>query len=125
MKSTLTPSAFRIIVPCRDCGEYIDECLDSVLSQEFQDWTLLVVDDASEDDTEKRVEPYLKDKRIEYRRASERLYLMGNTVEVFGAQPLTRVAHSLVVQQHAAERAHFSVYVVWGYDPLVAHIAPL
>jgi glycosyltransferase involved in cell wall biosynthesis len=81
MKSSLAPSGFRLIVPCRNCGPYIEECLESVLAQDYRDWTLLVADDSSSDDTRERVAPYLKDERIRYRRAEERLYLMGNTVD--------------------------------------------
>lgn len=81
MQSCLAPSGFRLVIPCRDCGPYIQECLASILAQDFQNWTALVADDASGDDTAQKVEPFLSDPRISYRRAPERLFLMGNTVD--------------------------------------------
>jgi glycosyltransferase involved in cell wall biosynthesis len=69
-----------IVIPCRNCAEFIAECLASLVAQTFQNWTALVADDASEDGTEDRVKPFLDDPRIRYRRAPERLWLLGNTL---------------------------------------------
>jgi len=80
MQSCLAPSGFKLVIPCRNCGPYIEACLDSILAQDFSRWTALIADDASCDDTARRVKPYLSDPRIAYRRADQRLYLMGNTV---------------------------------------------
>ena len=45
-----------IIVPTYNCEEFVNECLDSVLSQRFEGCELVVVDDGSSDGTRKRLE---------------------------------------------------------------------
>jgi Glycosyl transferase family 2 len=47
-------------------ASYIRTALESVLAQTFEDWEVLVSDDASTDETGEVVEPYLKDPRIRY-----------------------------------------------------------
>ncbi len=47
-------------------ASYIRTALESVLDQSFQDWELLVSDDASTDETGDLVRPYLEDSRIRY-----------------------------------------------------------
>ncbi len=45
---------------------YLKEAIESVLKQGFQDWELLILDDASTDETSKIVAPFLSDSRIRY-----------------------------------------------------------
>ena len=47
-------------------GKYIEEMIESVLSQTFSDWELIIIDDGSTDDTKKKVGAYLNDSRINY-----------------------------------------------------------
>lgn len=42
---------FSIIVPAYNIEDYIDECVQSVLAQQFQDFELILVDDGSTDQT--------------------------------------------------------------------------
>lgn len=81
MNSALTPERFFVVIPCRNCGQYIGECLDSLQAQTFTGWTALVADDASDDDTAARARAYESDPRIRVRTAPERLWLMGNTLD--------------------------------------------
>ena len=55
-----------IIVPVFKAEKYLRECVDSILNQKFQDWTLLLVDDGSPDCSGKICDDYAqKDKRIQ------------------------------------------------------------
>ena len=38
-----------IIVPCHNSEKYIEQCIDSILAQEFSDFELIIVDDGSSD----------------------------------------------------------------------------
>lgn len=55
-----------IIMPSYNTAEFIAESIQSVLSQSYQNWELLIVDDCSTDNTDEVVKPYLVDKRIKY-----------------------------------------------------------
>lgn len=43
------PPRVSVVIPVRDCFDYVREALDSVLSQSFSDFELLLVDDGSKD----------------------------------------------------------------------------
>ena len=47
-----------VVIPMYNAGEYIGECLDSLLIQTFQDFEVIIVDDCSIDDSVKIVEEY-------------------------------------------------------------------
>lgn len=54
-----------IIVPVYNVENYVDKCIDSVLSQTYKDWELILVDDGSTDNRGKICDDYaLKDSRI-------------------------------------------------------------
>ncbi|NJB67071.1 glycosyltransferase involved in cell wall biosynthesis [Desulfobaculum xiamenense] len=80
MKSKLFPTALRIVIPCHNCGQWITECLESIVTQDFENWTVLVADDASTDDTTLAAQAFLDDPRITLRTLPERTWLMGNTL---------------------------------------------
>jgi glycosyltransferase involved in cell wall biosynthesis len=40
-----------VIMPAYNAGKYIKDAIDSVVNQSFKDWELLVVNDASKDNT--------------------------------------------------------------------------
>ena len=57
MKSPL----FSVVVPAYNAAAYLDKCVQSVLSQTFADFELLLVDDGSHDETLSICERYAKD----------------------------------------------------------------
>ena len=54
-----------IVVPCYNLGSFLPACVDSVLSQDFENWQLVIVDDASTDNSLEIAEQQsLRDPRI-------------------------------------------------------------
>jgi glycosyltransferase involved in cell wall biosynthesis len=54
----MTPPFFSIIIPIFNGGKLLEICLQSVHDSLFTDWELIVVDDASTDDSAVRAEAY-------------------------------------------------------------------
>ncbi|MFT3918516.1 glycosyltransferase family 2 protein [Cloacibacterium sp.] len=56
-----------VIVPCYNQAQYLDECLQSVLDQTYQDWECIIVNDGSPDHTEEIAKKWVgKDPRFRY-----------------------------------------------------------
>lgn len=55
-----------IIMPSYNTAKYISETIESVQSQTYHFWELIIVDDCSTDDTDEIVQKYLNDSRIKY-----------------------------------------------------------
>lgn len=56
-----------IITPTYNCGKFIEETIESVLKQSYENWEMIIVDDCSTDNTKEVVEQYTKiDSRIKY-----------------------------------------------------------
>src|SRR5581483_3832183 len=56
-----------IIMPAFNSEKYIEEAIESVLSQSFRNWELIIINDASTDKTHELIRKYKKkDKRIVY-----------------------------------------------------------
>lgn len=53
-----------IITPVYNSESYIRQCIESVLSQTYSNWELLLIDDCSGDESINIIEGYLKDSRI-------------------------------------------------------------
>lgn len=47
-------------------GRYIDQAIQSVLSQTFANWEVILIDDGSTDDSVARIKPYTADPRIRF-----------------------------------------------------------
>lgn len=55
-----------IIMPSYNTAPYIQEAINSVLTQTYKNWELLIVDDCSKDHTDEIVQTFLTDARIHY-----------------------------------------------------------
>ncbi|WP_294211736.1 glycosyltransferase family 2 protein [uncultured Chryseobacterium sp.] len=62
-----TLSLISVIVPCYNQAQYLDECLQSVLDQTYQNWECIIVNDGSPDHTEDVAKKWAeKDLRFKY-----------------------------------------------------------
>ena len=60
-------SMISVVIPCYNAEKYIRRCLDSILSQTYSNLEIILVDDASSDDTSKIIKEYAsKNKNIQF-----------------------------------------------------------
>ena len=63
----LKPSLISIIVTCYNQAPYIDEALNSVINQTYENWECIIVNDGSTDHTDEVISKWLeKDSRFKY-----------------------------------------------------------
>jgi len=55
-----------VVITCYNYGKYITTCIESVLSQTYQNFEIIIVNDGSTDKTDEIVEKFLLDPRIIY-----------------------------------------------------------
>ena len=67
-----------VLVPTYNYGEYLDDCIQSILNQTFSDFELIIGDNASTDNTEEIVSKYLGDSRVRYIKNPANLGLVKN-----------------------------------------------
>ena len=58
-------NSYSIILPVRNGGEYVKECINSILSQTYRDFDILVLDNNSSDGTVEWINT-INDRRIKY-----------------------------------------------------------
>ncbi|MCB1775843.1 MAG: glycosyltransferase, partial [Candidatus Competibacteraceae bacterium] len=69
-----------VIIPTYNYGCYLEECLTSVLNQTFKDYTVLIIDNASEDNTQQIANRWIKkDPRFTYVRNETNIGLIGSS----------------------------------------------
>lgn len=55
-----------IIMPCYNCEKTIAQAIDSIIMQTYENWELIIIDDASSDDSRDIITKYMhEDKRIQ------------------------------------------------------------
>ncbi|MGN7468997.1 glycosyltransferase family 2 protein [Brevibacillus sp. SAFN-007a] len=62
---------FTVVIPTYNRAKFIRKAINSVLQQTTKDWKLLIIDDASTDNTRKKVEKYLYHPNIMYYRMEQ------------------------------------------------------
>src|SRR5215467_2703059 len=54
-----------VVVPLYNCGEFLAECLESILAQTYENWDCLIVDNCSTDNSAEIAQAFCsRDKRI-------------------------------------------------------------
>jgi glycosyltransferase involved in cell wall biosynthesis len=86
--TSASPVRVRVIVPFRDAGHFLDNCVDSLLAQDHEHFEAIFCDDASRDDASTRLP--LEDARFGLIRHER-------------PQPLARTVHELVLERCAPE----------------------
>jgi glycosyltransferase involved in cell wall biosynthesis len=67
-----------VLIPTYNYARYLPEAIESVLSQTFTDFELIIIDDQSKDNTDVVVAKYLEDPRVSYQKNPVNLGLVGN-----------------------------------------------
>ncbi|WP_134699052.1 glycosyltransferase family A protein [Ammoniphilus sp. YIM 78166] len=67
----MSKALFTVVIPTFNRRNTISKAIESVLDQSYKNWELLIIDDASTDDTLKVIESFLTEKRIRYVRLQE------------------------------------------------------
>ncbi|MDO1501083.1 glycosyltransferase family 2 protein [Winogradskyella maritima] len=74
-----------IIIPTFNRAKLIGDTLDSILAQSYENWECLIIDDGSEDDTEKIIRNYInKDSRFKFYKRPSNLPKGANACRNFG-----------------------------------------
>lgn len=53
-----------VLIPSYNPGKYLRNAVESVMNQTYQGWKMVIVDDASTDDSLSTIQDYLSDPRI-------------------------------------------------------------
>jgi glycosyltransferase involved in cell wall biosynthesis len=68
-----------VLIPTYNSKQFLSECLDSIMSQDFTDMEILISDDVSTDDTVKTIQAYaVRDARIRWWQNTRNLGFVGN-----------------------------------------------
>ena len=58
--------AVSVVITCYNYGAYVASCLNSVYSQSYKNYEIIIVNDGSTDNSEEQIKPYLKNGSIKY-----------------------------------------------------------
>ena len=67
-----------VLIPTYNAAAFIEEAIDSVLNQTFQDFEIVVLDNRSTDETEEIIKKYKSDGRFSFKKNSHNLGGLGN-----------------------------------------------
>lgn len=106
-----------VLIPCYNYGNYVTECVESILAQTMQDFEVIVIDDCSTDDTKEVLKKYGTNPRIRIIRHQENKGLVsvlnegiglsnGQYIMIISADDFSKPAHSekitAVLDKHPA-----------------------
>jgi glycosyltransferase involved in cell wall biosynthesis len=57
---------FSVITPTYNCGAFVEQAIDSVLAQTFEDYEIIVLDDGSTDNTREILQRYSSQPKVRY-----------------------------------------------------------
>ncbi len=116
-------AAFSVCLLAHNSERFIVFAIESALAQSFEDWEMLISDDASTDGTEEIVQKYLSDTRVRYIRHRNNLKQGGNwgfAINNTNA-PLIATLHADDVWETDTLKRYFSAFseneaidLVWG-----------
>ena len=90
------PSAPYILVcPVRNAQNYVTKCLTSIIAQRSVDWHLIMIDDASDDETTNRIEEFVRTEKIE-----NKITLVKNKIRMFGMWNVNFAIRYLITQSN-------------------------
>jgi glycosyltransferase involved in cell wall biosynthesis len=73
-----------IYTPTYNCEKYLKESIDSVLKQTYQDFELIIIDDASTDNTQKILKKYENNSKIKIFKNTQNLGLNKTAIKAIG-----------------------------------------
>jgi glycosyltransferase involved in cell wall biosynthesis len=73
-----------VLIPTFNYGRFLDEAIQSVLAQSYQNFELIIVDNHSRDNTREVVSAYLADKRISFYQNESNIGLVANWNKCLG-----------------------------------------
>jgi glycosyltransferase involved in cell wall biosynthesis len=112
---SLKKPAISIVTPVWNGLPYIKECVDSVLSQDFQDWELIISDNGSTDGTRDYLDT-LVDSRIQVYKQEKNLGIDGNLNFLF-SKASTEIAYTLCADDYFYPGAIRKVVNEWSRVP--------
>lgn len=105
---------FIFLVTGRNCGPYLQACLDSIEAQEFDDLGLLIADDHSSDDSTRMIKAFLADSTAvrdhvfirspEQKPRSYRIHELMSHVDGDSSMVAFLNAHDRLINPHVARR---------------------
>lgn len=74
----MTSPKISVLIPTYNYGRYLEEAIESVLVQDFEDYELIVSDDCSSDNTHEIMARYAENRKVRYHRHAVNLGMVEN-----------------------------------------------
>ena len=70
-----------IILPAYNCQETIENAIESVISQDYKNWELIIIDDGSTDNTKEKCQKYNDKKTINFFQKKMKVQVLLETMD--------------------------------------------